>query len=198
MDAQELRRRLLRHGIDHRASPVTALGGELCVTEALHKDDPGSRDPGRIPAGRGRLGGKSVTRQRRNHEVERVGDIGAVGGGVRERIDDFQLLDHRSGPSMGDDERHRVGMLRAHMDEMNVQPVDLGDELRQGIQPCFARAPIVVRTPRPHELLDRRDRQALRVIRDRFAVRPARRSDTPSQVHEICFGKAHPKGANRG
>ena len=44
-----------------------------------------------------------------------------------------------------DDERQRILMLRTNVNEMNVQPVDLGDELRQGVQlrlaPCASRSP---------------------------------------------------------
>ena len=58
----------------------------------------------------------------------------AVRRGVGQRIDDLQLLDDRTRPSMRHDHRQSVLVLRANMNEMNVDPVDLGDELRQGIQ----------------------------------------------------------------
>ena len=35
---------------------------------------------------------------------------------------------------MRDDERQRIFMFRTNVNEMNVQPVDLGDEIRQGVQ----------------------------------------------------------------
>ena len=35
---------------------------------------------------------------------------------------------------MIDDERQRVLVLRANVDEVDVEPVDLGDELRQRVQ----------------------------------------------------------------
>ncbi len=53
-------------------------------------------------------------------------------------------------------------MLRTHMDEMNVEPIDLGDELRQGVQPRLALAPVVICRPIVRELLSRRELHALR------------------------------------
>ena len=48
--------------------------------------------------------------------------------GIGQRIDELQLLDDRAGPSMRDDERQRIFMLRTNVNEVNVQPIDLGDE----------------------------------------------------------------------
>jgi hypothetical protein len=50
--------------------------------------------------------------------------------GVGDWIDNFQQLDQRARPSVRDEERHRIFMLRTNVNEMNVQPIDLGDELR--------------------------------------------------------------------
>jgi len=50
--------------------------------------------------------------------------------GIDERVDNLQLLDDRAGPSVRDDDRQRIFMLLANMNEMNVQPIDLGDKIR--------------------------------------------------------------------
>ena len=50
--------------------------------------------------------------------------------GISKWIDDLQLLDDRAGPTVCDDERQRVLMLRPNVNEMNVEPIDLGYELR--------------------------------------------------------------------
>jgi hypothetical protein len=42
--------------------------------------------------------------------------ITAMCRGVRQRIDDLQQFDDRAGPSVRDDERHRVGMFGTDMD----------------------------------------------------------------------------------
>ena len=110
----------------------------------------------------------------------------AVRRGIGKRIDDLQLLDDRSGPSVRDDERQRLFMLGTNVNEMNVQPIDLGDELRQGVQPRLAFAPIVIRPPIARELLNRRELHPLQFIRDGFPVRP------PSGVCAGADRPAHP------
>jgi hypothetical protein len=50
--------------------------------------------------------------------------------GIGQWPDNLQLLDHRAGPSVRDDERQGAFVLRPHMHEMDVEPVDLGDEVR--------------------------------------------------------------------
>jgi hypothetical protein len=53
-----------------------------------------------------------------------------MGRGIGERMDDLQLLDDRARPPVGDDQRQRVLVRGADVEEMNVQPINLGDELR--------------------------------------------------------------------
>ena len=62
--------------------------------------------------------------------MERVAGARAVRRRIGQPIDDLQLLDDRAGPSVVDDERQGVLVLRANVDEVDVEPVDLGDELR--------------------------------------------------------------------
>ena len=85
---------------------------------------------------------------------------------IGQRIDDLQLLDDRAGPPVRDDDRQRVRMFRTNVDEMNVQPVDRRDELRQGVQPRLDLAPVVIRLPIAREL-----RASSRVAR--LATRPS-------------------------
>src|SRR2546422_11732324 len=78
----------------------------------------------------GRLARKPEARHRRNPHVEGVPRPPAIGGGIGERTDDLQLLDDGTGPSVRDDHRHRILVFRTNMNEMDVQPIDLRDELR--------------------------------------------------------------------
>jgi len=48
-----------------------------------------------------------------------------------------------------DDERQRVFVLRANVDEVDVETVDLGVELREGIQLRLARPPVGRSMPIP-------------------------------------------------
>ena len=63
-----------------------------------------------------------------------------------------------------------------------------GHELRQGVQPRFDLAPVVVGLPIARELAHRRELHALRRIGDRLALGPLRRGDTPAQVRERFVG----------
>jgi hypothetical protein len=153
VDPEQPRGRLDAHRLRDRPSPIAALRHELGVAEALHELDPGTRDARNIPPGGGRLGGEPVARQRRDHEMERVARASAVRRGVRERVDDRQLLDHRAKPSVGDDERRRVLVLRADVDEMDVEPVDLDDEVGRALILASHFAPVVVGRPVASEVL---------------------------------------------
>ena len=75
--------------------------------------------------------------------MEGVRRARAMCRGIGQSIDDLQLLDDRAGPTVVDDEGKSLGILRADVDEMNVQPIDLGDEVRKGIQPRFREAPVL-------------------------------------------------------
>jgi hypothetical protein len=71
-----------------------------------------------------------------------------------------------------DDERQRVLLLRSNVNEMNVQPIDLGDELRQSVEFRLDLAPVIVRAPIARECLNGRELYGLRSVRDRFPLRP--------------------------
>ncbi len=123
--------------------------------------------------------------------MERIRCISAVCGGIGQRIDDLHLFDDRAGPSVRDDERQRIFVLRTHVNEMNVESIDLGHELRQGVQLRLALAPVVVCRPIARELLNRRELHALRCIRDRFPFGPLGRVDAPAQFGKFRFRNIH-------
>ena len=108
---------------------------------------------------------------------------------IGQRIDDLQLLDDRAGPSVRDEERQRILVLRANVNEMDVQAVDLGDEVRQGLQLLLALAPVVLVRPVARECLHRRELRALRLIVDGLLLGAAR--------GERC-APAGPRGPPRG
>jgi hypothetical protein len=53
--------------------------------------------------------------------MESVRCLAAMRCGIDERVDNLQLLDDRAGPSMRDDDRQGILMLRANVDKMNVR-----------------------------------------------------------------------------
>src|SRR6202022_2299391 len=74
---------------------------------------------------------------------------------------------------------------------MNVQSVDLGDELRQGVHSCLGLAPVVLCLPIARERLDRRELYSLRGICNRFSFRPLCRVDASAQFGKFRFRKIH-------
>src|SRR6266850_7633465 len=89
-------------------------------------------------------------------------------------------------------------MLRTHVDEMNVHPVDVCHELRQGVQPRLALAPIVISRPIARELLSRRKLHSLRCISHYFPVRPICRLYAPAQFGKFRFRNIDVKRTNSG
>src|SRR5215813_4919264 len=89
-------------------------------------------------------------------------------------------------------------MFRTNVDEMNVEPVDLGNELRQGVQFRLDLAPVVLCRPIAREFLRRRELYALRLIRDVFPLRPLRRDDAPAEVVERLLWDVDAEGADCG
>ena len=105
-----------------------------------------------IPAELVGLVGEAVAGQGRQHEVERVLCVPTVGSRIGE-ADDFEELDHRAGPAVRDDQRQRALVARLDVDEVDVEPVDLGLELREGVQLCLGLPPVVLGRPVACELL---------------------------------------------
>src|SRR5262245_54964335 len=89
-------------------------------------------------------------------------------------------------------------MLRTNMDEMNVETIDLGDEVRHRVEPRLGLTPVVFRAPVARQLLDGRERHALREIRDGFALGQARRKNTPAKILEVRLGKVDAEGTDGG
>jgi len=111
-----------------------------------------------------------------------------MGGRVGQRIDDLQLLEERAGPPVGDDDRQGILVLRTNMDEVNVQTVDLGHEVREGPHLRLALAPVVLGRPVMGEPLRRRELRALGDVAHRFTFGPSRRLDASPQVLQLGIG----------
>ncbi len=84
------------------------------------------------------------------------------------------------------------------MDEMNVQPVDLGEEIRQGVYLRLAFAPVVLCRPILCELLHRRELHALCVARNLFAVGPFGLRDAFLQIDKLILRSFVMERADRG
>jgi len=88
-------------GGDDRAG-VPAVGAVTVVAEAVHQLCPGASDPAGVPTRAGERAGKAKAGQRGRHDVEGVGGIAAMAGGIGQRADDLHELHDRAGPAVGD------------------------------------------------------------------------------------------------
>ena len=182
MNARQPVRRLDGQRVGDRGADVAALGDVAGVTEAVHQLRPGARDVARIPADRCGRRRKAVAGQRRDDHIERVLGPPAVRGRLGQRPGDLEHLDDRTGPAVRDDHRQCVRTRRLDVNEVNVEAVDFGLELRQGIQPCLARAPVVLGRPVTRQFPQHRQLDALRTIGDELLGRPAGGRDAPLEV----------------
>ena len=88
-------------------------------------------------------------------------------------------------------------MTGPDVDEVDVESVDLGRELRERIELRLGPAPVVPGPPMPDELLQPCELDALRPVIDRLTVGPPRRRDAPAEILDLLFGDIDPKGADR-
>src|SRR5262249_45286208 len=72
------------------------------------------------------------------------------------------------------------------------------DELRQGVQCRLARAPVVLRRPVARELLDHRERYALRLILDGLLLGPVRSRDASAKILQGLIGDVDVERTNLG
>jgi hypothetical protein len=121
---------LAAHRIGDAGAHVAALGDVALVAEPLHELCPGACRPAQVPADRRRLARQAVAGEGREHEVERILGRAAVCSRIGEGADRLEQLDDRARPAVRHDQRQRVLVLRLHVDEVDVDAVDLGDELR--------------------------------------------------------------------
>jgi hypothetical protein len=82
------------------------------------------------------------------------------------------------------------------VDEVDVDPVDLGRELGERVEVRLGLAPVVVGLPVARERLQRRQLHALRPIFDQLLAGPARRGDALAEVEEILFRNVDAEGAD--
>ena len=80
---------------------------------------------------------------------------------------------------------------------MNLHPVDVRRELRQGVQRRFDLAPVVIFLPITREFAHRRELHALRCICHRFLLRPLCRGDPPAEVRQRFVGHTDMERADR-
>ena len=187
MDPDQALRRLAAHRVGDAGAHVAALGHVAGVAEAAHQLGPGPRRPAQVPADLGRLAGEPVPRQGGEHEVEGILGAAAVRRRVGERADRVEHLDHGAGPAVRHDQRQRVLVLGPDVDEVDVDAVDLGRELRQRVQLRLGPAPVVLPGPVARQRLERRQLHTLGAVVDQLPARQPRRRDAATQLRKPLF-----------
>src|ERR1700738_1039426 len=89
-------------------------------------------------------------------------------------------------------------MLRANVNEMDVEAVNLGEEVRHGVDLRLALPPIMLTRPVLRELLNGCELDALRCIRDLFAIGPLCSAYAPAQVGKVRSWGLEMKRTNSG
>ena len=119
-------------------------------------------------------------------------------GRFGERPDNLEHLDHRAGPAVGDDERQGVFVGGLDVDEVDIEPVDLGPELWQSVQLGLAGAPVVGGAPVCRQSLDRGQLHTLRPVDDQLLGRPAHGRKASSQRLQFRLGDINRKRPDCG
>ena len=162
-------------------TPVATLRAVFAGSRAAHQLDERARDPRTDPspacgsAPRSRSPG---VRARRRGKRRR---FAAVRLGVRQPRDHLEELDDRTGPTVREEQRQRVRVRRAGVDEVDRLAVDAGAEVLELVEPRLLRAPVVLRrastrraragsrsvsrTPSPCPRSDREDARRARRLR---------------------------------
>ena len=185
VDSEQSRRRVSPHRFGDDRPPITALGDIARIPQPVHQLRPGSRDAVGVPPRRGRLRREAETGHRRKHQIERILGAPAMRRRVRERTDGLQQFDDRAGPAVRHDQRQRVGVGRANVDEVDVETIEARHELRQAVQLRLEPPPVIFGAPVPHEFLELRERRSLGSVINRLSVGPARRGDASTQLVDL-------------
>src|SRR6266498_1815155 len=130
------------------------------------------RDTFDSPSGAGRFARKAEPRQRWADHMKCIGRTTAEPRWIGQWLDHLLKLDYRAGPSVRDKQRHRVSMRRARVNEMDIEPIERGDELREAVQLCFTNSPIVAFSPIAANVLNPRQWSALTPVMNRLGLRP--------------------------
>src|ERR1700727_87958 len=94
---------------------------------------------------------------------------------------------------MRDHQRERVLVRGSLVNEMNVQPVDFGDELVEAVERGLTRPPVVFVGPVARQLAGVRQRNALTPVVHAFGLPPSGARQTRPQIIEYVVGNVDPK-----
>src|SRR4029077_20712737 len=96
-------------------------------------------------------------------------------------------LHDRSRPSVRENDRERVPVRRAHVDEVNAEPVDLGAVLWESGEASLEPVPVVLVAPVSDQRLSPLEGYALRPVTDGFPLRPPRGRQPKLEIVECLL-----------
>ena len=184
-------------GADHRGrrvdpevagdapADVIAMGAVALVAQPAHQLDHRAGGARALPAWLGDGRREPESGQRRDHDVERVPRIGAVGARIRQRADQAEIVDERSRVAVEQEQRRGIRLARAHVDEVDRLAVDGRRELRQLVDPGLLGAPVERGAPPLGESLEVVERHALAPALARQGVGPARARESIVEIVEV-------------
>ena len=178
-------------------SPVAALHDVAVVPEALHQRLPRVRDPFGVPAGLPGRAGEAMAGHGGDDHVERVGGAATVRDRVGQRTDDVHELHDGGGPAVGEDHRRRVHFRRADVQEVHLRAIDVGEELRELVEPRLGGAPVVARAPVLGQFLEIAERHAAAPAGAGHLVGPAGGRQPLVQVIELGLRDVDLEGTHR-
>ena len=110
-----------------------------------------------------------------------------VGERVGQRADDLEEFDDRTGPAVGHDHRHRLRVPRAHVQELDVQPIQSGAVLAEAVEQPLAASPVVIPLPMVAKCADLLQRSALAPIGNGFLFRPAGLGEASPEIIQFAL-----------
>jgi hypothetical protein len=123
------------------------VGAVAVVAEPAHQGVVRLRGARRRPATVDEGGAEPEARKRRDDDREGVLGLAAVRDRIGERPDHVEEVDDRPGVAVQQEQRRRILLGRRHVDEVHGLPVDLGEVLREGVDPLLHRSPVELALP---------------------------------------------------
>ena len=184
----------------NKTAPIPALRAKALIAQhAGHQIRQaignGFQAEARLP----RLEGQAIARQGGCDDGEGIARIATEArrlGQARNEIEEFK---HRSRPTMRQQQRHGAWPFATHMQEMQINAVKFGTELRKGVQRGFLRTPIETLLPIGQQIAQIGDACAVSPGRFRRLIRQARQRQAGLQILQRCIGDMQAKrGCNGG
>lgn len=170
-------------------APVTTLDAVPLIAQPSHQLGECRGHPAVLPTGLGGRAGQREARDARQHQMERVGRIVAVGPRIGQPRRDPGELRERTRPAVRHQQRCRVRLGRPDVREMHRGAVDGGGELRPLVQLGLGGAPVVLMPPVRRELAEITQRYAVRPSNAGEFVRPAGTVEPLVQVVQFRLRK---------